>query len=128
MSDSDTKTGGLRVIAGGGKGGAVGEPQREILKEIDELVQANRVVLFMKGTPARPMCGFSARAAAILSVYGVPFRAVDVLQDNEIREGIKEYADWPTIPQLFVGGQFIGGSDIMTSLHESGELKGMLVE
>lgn len=128
MSDSFAKTGGLRVLTGGGKGKTAGEAQRDVLKEIDELVQGNRVVLFMKGTPAQPMCGFSARAAAILSMYDIPFRAVDVLQDSEIREGIKEYADWPTIPQLFVRGQFLGGSDIMTTLHESGELKGMLVE
>ncbi len=102
--------------------------ERNVQEEIEQLVKGSRVVLFMKGTPNRPMCGFSARAAAILGEYGVPFRAVDVLQDEEIRNGIKEYADWPTIPQLFVAAEFIGGSDIMASLHESGELRELLIE
>jgi monothiol glutaredoxin len=81
----------------------------------------------MKGDPAAPQCGFSARAAAILSSYQQPFYAVNVLRDQDIREGIKEYADWPTIPQLFVEGEFIGGSDIMASMHESGELQAILI-
>ena len=90
---------------------------------IDELVKANAVVLFMKGTPLFPQCGFSSRAISILDHLEVPFETVDVLQDQEIRQGIKEYSDWPTIPQLYVRGEFVGGSDIMMEMFESGELK-----
>ena len=90
---------------------------------IDELVKANAVVLFMKGTPLFPQCGFSSRAISILDHLEVPFETVDVLQDQEIRNGIKEYSDWPTIPQLYVRGEFVGGSDIMMEMFESGELK-----
>lgn len=92
-------------------------------ERIDEIVQNNEVVLFMKGTPLFPQCGFSGRAIAILDHLGVPFESVDVLQDQEIREGIKEYSDWPTIPQLYVKGEFIGGSDIMMEMFENGELQ-----
>jgi len=90
---------------------------------IDELVKANDVVLFMKGTPLFPQCGFSSRAISILDHLEVPFETVDVLQDQEVRQGIKEYSDWPTIPQLYVRGEFVGGSDIMMEMFESGELK-----
>lgn len=92
-------------------------------ERIDEIVQNNEVVLFMKGTPLFPQCGFSGRAIAILDHLGVGFESVDVLQDREIREGIKEYSDWPTIPQLYVKGEFIGGSDIMMEMFENGELQ-----
>ena len=90
---------------------------------IGEIVNGNDVVLFMKGTALFPQCGFSSRAVAILDHLGVPFETVDVLQDPEIRGGIKEYSDWPTIPQLYVKGEFVGGSDIMMEMFESGELK-----
>ena len=90
---------------------------------IDELVKNNRVVLFMKGTPLFPQCGFSSRAVTILEHLDVPFESVDVLQDPEIRNGIKEYSDWPTIPQLYVNGEFVGGSDIMLEMFQSGELQ-----
>ena len=90
---------------------------------IDQLVKANDVVLFMKGSPLFPQCGFSSRAIQILDHLEVPFETVDVLQDPEIRQGIKSYSDWPTIPQLYVRGEFVGGSDIMTEMFESGELK-----
>jgi len=90
---------------------------------IDALVKANDVVLFMKGSVLFPQCGFSSRAVAILDHLGVPFETVDVLQDQEIRTGIKEYSDWPTIPQLYVKGEFVGGSDIMMEMFESGELQ-----
>lgn len=89
---------------------------------IDALVQANPVLLFMKGSPLFPQCGFSSRAVAILNHLDVPFESVDVLQDQAIRQGIKGYSDWPTIPQLYVGGEFVGGSDIMMEMYESGEL------
>ena len=95
---------------------------------IDEIVNANDVVLFMKGTSLFPQCGFSSRAVAILDHLGVGFETVDVLQDPEIRNGIKAYSDWPTIPQLYVKGEFVGGSDIMMEMFEAGELKTLLDE
>jgi len=89
---------------------------------IADLVKADDVVLFMKGTALFPQCGFSSRAVAILDRLEVPYQTVDVLQDPEIRQGIKEYSDWPTIPQLYVKGEFVGGSDIMLEMFQSGEL------
>jgi len=93
---------------------------------IAELVKANDVVLFMKGTALFPQCGFSSRAIAILDRLGATYETVDVLQDPEIRAGIKEYSDWPTVPQLYVKGEFVGGSDIMMEMFESGELQELL--
>lgn len=92
-------------------------------ERIDGIVRDNDIVLFMKGSELFPQCGFSSRAVAILDHLGVPFKTVDVLQDADIRQGVKEYSDWPTIPQLYVKGQFVGGSDIMMEMFESGELK-----
>ena len=89
---------------------------------IDALVKGNPVLLFIKGSPLFPQCGFSSRAIAILQHLDVPFETVDVLQDQGIRQGIKAYSDWPTIPQLYVNGEFVGGSDIMMEMYESGEL------
>jgi monothiol glutaredoxin len=93
---------------------------------IDEIVKKNDVVLFMKGTALFPQCGFSSRAIAILDRLGTQYETVDVLQDPEIRQGIKEYSDWPTIPQLYVKGEFVGGSDIMMEMFENGELQHLL--
>jgi len=93
---------------------------------IDALVTSNDVVLFMKGTALFPQCGFSSRAIAILERLGVGYETVDVLQDPEIRQGIKEYSDWPTVPQLYVKGEFVGGSDIMMEMYEAGELQTLL--
>lgn len=95
---------------------------------IRKLVDDNNVVLFMKGTPLFPQCGFSNRAISILTHLGVDFESVDVLQDQEVRQGIKAFSDWPTIPQLYVKGEFIGGSDIMMEMYESGELSQLLEE
>ncbi len=95
-------------------------------ERIDELVKNNDVVLFMKGTPLFPQCGFSSKAVAILDHLGVAYESVDVLQDMEIRAGIKDYSDWPTIPQLYVKGEFLGGSDIMMEMYEAGELQEMV--
>jgi monothiol glutaredoxin len=92
-------------------------------ERIEEIVRDNDIVLFMKGTELFPQCGFSSRAVAILEHLEVPFKTVDVLQDPDIRQGVKEYSDWPTIPQLYVRGQFVGGSDIMMEMFENGELK-----
>ena len=95
---------------------------------IDALVKSNQVVLFMKGSPLFPQCGFSSRAIAILNHLNVEFESVDVLQDQGIRQGIKAYSDWPTIPQLYVKGEFVGGSDIMMEMFEAGELQQLLDE
>ena len=97
-------------------------------ERIDELVKGNNVVLFMKGSPLFPQCGFSSKAIAILDHLNVDYASVDVLQDMEIRQGIKEYSDWPTIPQLYVKGEFLGGSDIMMEMYEAGELQEMVTE
>jgi monothiol glutaredoxin len=97
-------------------------------ERIDELVKGNNVVLFMKGTPLFPQCGFSSRAIAILDHLNVEYASVDVLQDMEIRQGIKEYSDWPTIPQLYIKGEFLGGSDIMMEMYEAGELQELVDE
>ncbi|MBN8485698.1 MAG: Grx4 family monothiol glutaredoxin [Sphingomonadales bacterium] len=95
---------------------------------IADIVNSNDVVLFMKGTPLFPQCGFSSRAVAILDHLGVPFEGVDVLQDMEVRQGIKAYSDWPTIPQLYIKGEFVGGSDIMMEMYEAGELQQLVAE
>ena len=100
----------------------------DVNTRISDIVKANDVVLFMKGTPLFPQCGFSSRAVAILDHCGVAYDSVDVLQDMEIRQGIKSYSDWPTIPQLYVKGEFVGGSDIMMEMFEAGELQTMLDE
>jgi len=100
----------------------------EINDRISTLVGDNDVVLFMKGTPLFPQCGFSSRAVAILDHVGVGYESVDVLQDMEIRQGIKTFSDWPTIPQLYVKGEFVGGSDIMMEMFEAGELKQLMDE
>jgi len=97
-------------------------------QRIAQIVDSNDVVLFMKGTPLFPQCGFSSRAVSILEHCGVDFEGVDVLQDTEIRQGIKAYSDWPTIPQLYVKGEFVGGSDIMMEMYEAGELQQLLDE
>ncbi|UST53872.1 Grx4 family monothiol glutaredoxin [Comamonadaceae bacterium OTU4NAUVB1] len=99
-------------------------------QRIDDLVKTNDIVLFMKGNASFPMCGFSGRAIQILKAIGVDtksLKTVNVLDDAEIRQGIKEYSNWPTIPQLYVKGEFIGGSDIMMEMYESGELQQVVV-
>ncbi|KPP88611.1 Grx4 family monothiol glutaredoxin [Erythrobacter sp. HL-111] len=98
----------------------------DINSRISSIVGDNDVVLFMKGTPLFPQCGFSNLAVNILDHCGVAYESVDVLQDMEIRQGIKAYSDWPTIPQLYVKGEFVGGSDIMKEMFEAGELQQML--
>ena len=101
-------------------------PTTDTHARIADLVGANDIVLFMKGTPLFPQCGFSSRAIAILDHLGTPYETVDVLADQEIRQGIKAFSDWPTIPQLYVKGEFVGGSDIMLEMFESGELKQLI--
>jgi monothiol glutaredoxin len=102
------------------------EPMSNTQQRIDELVKSNEILLFMKGTASFPQCGFSGRAIQILKACGVDAKAiktVNVLEDDEIRAGIKDYSSWPTIPQLYVKGEFIGGSDIMMEMYENGELQ-----
>jgi monothiol glutaredoxin len=96
--------------------------QETIKKQIEE----NNIVLFMKGTPQFPQCGFSSRAVSMLTACGVKFAAINVLEDPEIRQGIKDYSQWPTIPQLYVNGSFVGGSDIMAEMYENGELQELI--
>ena len=93
---------------------------------IDNEVKGNDVVLFMKGTPQFPQCGFSGQVVQILDHLGVAYKGINVLESDEIRTGIKTYSNWPTIPQLYVNGEFVGGSDIMTEMYRSGELKKLL--
>ena len=95
---------------------------------IESIVKANDVVLFMKGSALFPQCGFSSRAVSILDHLGVKYETVDVLADQDIRQGIKSYSDWPTIPQLYVKGEFVGGSDIMMEMFESGELQQLVAD
>ena len=98
----------------------------DVHQRIDGLVKSNRVVLFMKGTKTFPQCGFSARAVDILKKCGVDFKDVNVLSDPSLRQGIKDYSQWPTIPQVYVDGKFIGGSDILTEMFQSGDLQKLL--
>jgi monothiol glutaredoxin len=95
---------------------------------IDDEVKSNDVVLFMKGTPQFPMCGFSGQVVQILGYLGVPYKGVNVLEDQEIREGIKSYSNWPTIPQLYVKGEFVGGCDITREMFQAGELQQLMAE
>ncbi len=96
--------------------------------QIDNEVKSNSVVLFMKGTPDFPQCGFSGRVTQILNYLGVDFKGVNVLADDTIRQGIKDYSNWPTIPQLYVKGEFVGGCDIVTEMFQSGELQQHLAD
>lgn len=100
----------------------------ETNSRIADLVSTHDVVLFMKGTPLFPQCGFSSRAVAILEHIGVAYETFDVLQDQEVRQGIKSFSDWPTIPQLYVKGEFVGGSDIMMEMFQAGELQALVAE
>jgi monothiol glutaredoxin len=101
----------------------------DVQQRIDGLVKGHKVMLFMKGNAQFPMCGFSGRAVQVLKACGVnDFQTFNVLEDDEVRQGIKEYANWPTIPQLYVNGEFVGGSDIMMEMYQSGELQQLLTK
>ena len=97
-----------------------------VQERIKSDVESNPVVVFMKGTPVFPQCGFSAQVVQVLSLTGVKFKAFNVLEDDDLRQGIKDYSNWPTIPQLYVDGEFVGGCDIIREMYESGELQEML--
>jgi len=94
----------------------------QLRQEIEKDIKNNKIVIFMKGTVDQPMCGFSGRAVQILQSYGVPVKGHNVLASEEMRQGIKEFTNWPTIPQIFINGEFIGGADIIAEMHENGEL------
>ena len=98
----------------------------ELKERFDNLVQQNKILVFMKGNKLMPQCGFSNNVVQILNTLGVPFETVDVLADSEIRQEIKEYSNWPTIPQVYINGQFVGGSDILIEMYQSGELQQMV--
>ena len=97
-----------------------------VRERIEKDIKGNKVMLYMKGTPQAPMCGFSAKAVGILQQHNVAFKSFNILEDEEIRQGVKEYSDWPTFPQLYVNGELVGGCDIMTELNENGELEKIL--
>jgi monothiol glutaredoxin len=98
----------------------------ELKERLDTLVNQNKILVFMKGTKLMPMCGFSNNVVQILNTLGVPFETVNILDDYEIRQGIKEYSNWPTIPQVYINGEFVGGSDILLELYQKGELQQMV--
>jgi monothiol glutaredoxin len=100
---------------------------QDVKERIDSLIKENKIMVFMKGNKLMPQCGFSNNVVQILNTLGVPFETINVLDDSEIRQGIKEYSNWPTIPQVYINGEFIGGSDIMIELYQKGELQ-QLVE
>ena len=99
---------------------------QQLRQEIENDIKNNKVVIFMKGTPEAPQCGFSGRAVQILQSYGVTVKGHNVLASEEMRQGIKEFTSWPTIPQIFVNGEFVGGADIISEMHENGELAQLL--
>ena len=101
---------------------------QEILTKIKTEIESHPIVLYMKGTPEQPMCGFSAQVVAALKSHGAQFHSVDVLEDYDIREGIKEFASWPTIPQLYVKGKFVGGCDITMEMHRKGQLADLIAK
>jgi monothiol glutaredoxin len=98
----------------------------EVQSRIEELLKDNKIMVFMKGNKLMPQCGFSNNVVQILNVLGVPYETFDILADYDVRQGIKEFSNWPTIPQVYVNGEFIGGSDIMIELYQSGELQQMV--
>ena len=100
--------------------------QEAIRRQIEDQIKNNKILLYMKGTPEAPMCGFSAQAVNLLKQHNVNFKSFNIFDDENIRQGVKEYSDWPTFPQLYVNGELVGGCDIMTELHESGELEKIL--
>ncbi len=99
---------------------------QQLRQEIENDIKNNKIVIFMKGTPEAPMCGFSGRSVQILQSYGIPVKGLNILASEELRQGIKEFTNWPTIPQIFINGEFVGGADIIAQMHENGELAQLL--
>jgi monothiol glutaredoxin len=100
----------------------------EVFKKIENLIKENKVVLFMKGTKEMPMCGFSALVVRVLENLNADFKDINILEDNELRQAIKDFTNWPTIPQLYIKGEFVGGCDIIKEMYEEGELQGLLAD
>ena len=125
---SPTASGGVPVRPPEPPVAATPPATRDVQAYIGEIVGEHPVVLFMKGSPSSPMCGFSANAAGILASYGGNLFHVDVIADPEVRQGIKEFSNWPTLPQVYVGGEFLGGSDILMQMHQAGELEEMIAQ
>lgn len=123
---AEEKSNKFSIVGGTAAATPVAAVDREVQDEIAALVAENSILLFMKGTPAQPQCGFSQKAAAILESYDLKFGFVNVLEDMALREGIKVFSDWPTIPQVYINGEFIGGSDTLLELHQSGELRTLI--
>lgn len=98
----------------------------ETQQQISALIQQNKIMVFMKGNKLMPQCGFSNNVVQILNILGVPYETFDILADNEVRQGIKEYSSWPTIPQVYINGEFVGGSDVLIELYQKGELQQMV--
>lgn len=98
----------------------------DVLTHIEETVKKNKIIVFMKGTPSFPMCGFSAATVQVLDSYNVPYESVNVLEDPAVREGLKRYSNWPTIPQVYINGEFVGGCDIVREMHANGELEPLI--
>lgn len=98
----------------------------DVLAHIDETVKKNKIIVFMKGTPSFPMCGFSAATVQVLDSYNVPYESVNVLEDPAVRDGLKRYSNWPTIPQVYINGEFVGGCDIVREMHANGELEPLI--
>ena len=99
---------------------------QQLRQKIENDVKSNKVVIYMKGTPESPLCGFSARAVEILNSYKVPVKGINILDDENLRQGIKEFTNWPTVPQIFINGEFVGGCDIITEMHANNEIAPML--
>jgi len=99
---------------------------QDVLAQIAEQVKNNKIIIYMKGTPSFPMCGFSAATVQVLDSYNVPYESVNVLENPAIREGIKRYSSWPTVPQVYINGEFVGGCDIVREMHASGELEPLI--
>lgn len=106
----------------------VADDMKEVLELIDKQVKENPVLLFMKGTPSKPQCGFSLQVVRILNAVGADFSSINVLEYPAIREGVKQYSEWPTLPQLYINGEFVGGCDIITTMYKDGELESTLKE
>ena len=98
----------------------------QLREQIENTIKSNKIVIYMKGSQQQPMCGFSGRSVSILQSYGQPIKDFNILADENLRNGIKEFTNWPTIPQIFINGEFVGGCDIITEMHENGELKELL--
>ena len=98
----------------------------QMRQDIENEIKSNPIVIYMKGTPQAPLCGFSAKSVQILQSYNLPIKSHDILASEELRQGIKEFTNWPTLPQIFINGEFVGGCDILTEMHENGELAGLL--